>query len=349
MLCVALRLAAASSVAFIRLAASLRARSEGVLKKGAGRWRLLPFDFKSHKWVCTLLIGVGILVTSAAAADTIRVAYAGSMGVVMDRFIGPAFGKANNVEFQGIGQGAYSLARQLKDRLLQADVFVAITPGPIDILREAGMIGPASPVASTQMVVAYSPKSKFLLDFDAAAQGQKKWYEVLQTSGLRFGRTDPATDPQGQNIVFTMLLAENFYKQTGLADRILGGYQNPQQIFTEPSLLSRLEAGQIDASSGYLSATRSHNLPYIELPDEINLSNPAMESEWYKNVQFSIALPSGKVATLNTQPLVFYATALKDSKQPVLAEKFVQFLESPEGQKLLENNSYSPPKGVPIQ
>jgi molybdate/tungstate transport system substrate-binding protein len=297
-----------------------------------------------------LLIGAGILATSGVqAAGAFRVAYAGSMGVVMDRFIGPAFAKANDVEFQGIGQGAYGLARQLEGRLLQADVFASITPGPIDILRKAGMIGPAVPVGSTQMVVAYSPKSKFVPDFEAAAQGKKNWHEVLQNPGLRFGRTDPATDPQGQNIIFTMLLAQNFYKQPGLADKILGGYQNPQQIFTEPSLLSRLEAGQIDASSGYLSAVHSHHLPYIKLPDEINLSNPEMEAKWYKNVQFSITLAGGKEAALTTQPLVFYATVLKDSKQPALAEKFVQFLQSPEGQKLLDDNGYSPPKGEPIQ
>src|SRR5882757_10576520 len=174
------------------------------------------------------------------------------------------------------------------------------------------------------MVIAYSPKSKFLPEFEAAAQGKKNWYELLQTPGLRFGRTDPATDPQGQNIIFTMLLAENFYRRPGLADKILGGYQNPQQIFTEPSLLSRLEAGQIDASSGYLSATISHRLPFIPLPDEINLSNPDMDAKWYKTVQFTITLPSGKQSTLSTQPLVFYAAVPKDSKQPALAEKFVQ-------------------------
>jgi len=295
------------------------------------------------------VFGVGIFSASAAqAADVIRVAYAGSMGAVMDRVIGPAFAKANGVEFQGIGQGAYGLARQLEGRLIQADVFVPITPGPVDIVKKAGMIGPAVPVASTQMVIAYSPKSKFVPEFEAAAQGKKPWYDVLQTTGLRFGRTDPATDPQGQNIIFTMLLAQNFYQQPGLAERILGGYQNPQQIFTAPPLLSRLEAGQIDASSGYLSATRSHHLPFVTLPDEINLSNPEMEAKWYKNVQFTITLASGKEATLNTQPLVFYATVLKDSKQPALANKFVQFLQSPEGQKLLDDNGYSPPKGGPL-
>lgn len=303
-----------------------------------------------HKWAGAFLIGAGIFSVSAAqAADAFRVAYAGSMGVVMDRFIGPAFAKANGVEYQGIGQGSYGLARQLEGKLLQADVFVAITPGPIDIVKKAGMVGVAVPVASTQIVIAYSPKSKYVPEFEAAAHGKKPWYEVLQTPGLRFGRTDPATDPQGQNIIFTMLLAQNFYKQPGLAERILGGYQNPQQIFTETSMLSRLEAGQIDASSGYLSAARSHHLPFIELPDEINLSNPEMDAKWYQTVQFSIKLANGKEATLNTQPLVFYATVMKDSKQPALAEKFVQFMQSPEGQKMLADNGYSPPKGGPIK
>src|SRR5215210_2736726 len=139
-----------------------------------------------QKWAGALLIGAGILAASGAqAADVFRVAYAGSMGAVMDRFIGPAFAKANNVEYQGIGQGAYGLARQLEGRLMQADVFVSITPGPIDILKKAGMIGPAVPVASTQMVIAYSPKSKFAPEFEAAAEGKKPWYDILQTPGLR--------------------------------------------------------------------------------------------------------------------------------------------------------------------
>lgn len=303
-----------------------------------------------HEWAGALLIGAGILAAPAAqAAGAFRVAYAGSMGVVMDRFIGPAFAKANGVEYQGIGLGSYGVARQLEGRLMQVDVFVAITSGPIDIVKKAGMIGPAIPVASTQMVIAYSPRSKFVAEFEAAAQGKKPWFEVLQTPGLRFGRTDPATDPQGQNIIFTMLLAQNFYKQPGLAKLILGSYQNPQQIFTEPSMLSRLEAGQIDAASGYLSATKSHHLPFIELPDEINLGNPEMDAKWYKTVQFSIKLSSGKEAALNTQALVFYATVLKDSKQPALAEKFVQLLRSPEGQQMFRDNGYSPPKGGPIE
>ena len=112
---------------------------------------------------------------------------------------------------------------------------------------------------------------------------------------------------------------------------------------------SRLEAGQIDAASGYLSAATSHHLPFISLPDEINLSNPDMDAKWYKTVQFTITLPNGKESALSTQPLVFSAAVLKDTKQPAMAEKFVQFLQSAEGQKLFRDNGYSPAKGGPIE
>ncbi len=300
-------------------------------------------------WIVALALFLGFIHPGAARAEeVVRVAYAGSMGVVMDRFLGPAFAQAEHVDYQGIGQAAYGLAHMLESKQLQADVFISITSGPVEILRKAGMIGKAVLIASTQMVITYSPKSRFVKEFEAAVAGKKPWYEVLETSGVRFGRTDPTTDPQGQNIIFTMLLAEHYYHQPDLVQNILGGYQNPQQIFTEPSLLSRLEAGQIDAASGYFSAVISHHLPYIKLPDEINLSNPAMIRNWYGKVRFRIQLPSGKTATLKTQPLVFYAVVLKDAPHQALGQKFVQFLLSPEGQKMLEENGYSKPKGGAI-
>ncbi len=297
-----------------------------------------------------LAITLGSIGALAAVAPPtpLTVAYAGSMGAAMNKGLGPGFDKANDTRFQGIGQGAYGLARLLASKQMRADVFVSITPGPIDLLQKAGLLGRAVPVASTQMVIAFSPRSQFAAKLKAAADGRQPWYQVLQTPGLRFGRTDPAVDPQGQNIVFCMLLAQRYYRQPGLADRILGSVQNPQQIFAEPSLLSRLESGQIDASSGYLSAAISHHLPYILLPDEINLSNPAMIGRWYSQATFAIKLPNGKSDSLSTQPLVFYAGVLKNAAHPAIAQKFVQYLQSHEGQALLKRYGYSEPKGAPL-
>ncbi|MGC8504778.1 MAG: hypothetical protein ACP5MM_08290 [Acidithiobacillus sp.] len=53
-----------------------------------------------------LLVGLWVAgVGTAMAATPLQVAYAGSMGAVMDLHLGPAFAKAHHVTYQGEGQG----------------------------------------------------------------------------------------------------------------------------------------------------------------------------------------------------------------------------------------------------
>lgn len=287
---------------------------------------------------------------SAQAAESIRVTYAGSMGVVMDKALGPAFAKANGAQYQGQGEGAYGVARLLASRKIVADVFVSITPGPMRILKQAGLIDQAVPVASTRMVIAYNPRSAFAKALaTSSAGGASPWWKVLQSPGLRFGRTDPAIDPQGQNIIFAMMLAQRYYHQPDLASRILGDTENPQEVFADGGLLTRLEAGQVDASSGYESAVISAGLPYIALPDEVNLSNPAYGKSWYDTVSFGMRDASGQVKTFQPQPLVFYAAILSNAPDPVEARQFVDFMLGDTGQALFKRNGYGPPKGDPLR
>jgi molybdate/tungstate transport system substrate-binding protein len=296
-----------------------------------------------RRWQIALAYILLTLCVIATAADTpvLRVAYAGSMGVVMDTAAGPAFAKAHHITYQGTGQGSYALAHLLAAHQLQADVFVTITPGPLQVLKQAGMVTQAVPVASTQMVISYSPHSRFAADFAAAAQGKKNWYDVLSEPGLHLGRTDPAIDPQGANALLTLQLAGDYYHHPDLLQKIAGEPQNTAQIFTEPSLMSRLEAGQIDAAISYLSAAQSHHLPTITLPDEINLGNPAMQAPWYDRA--SITLAHGK--TLKVQPLVFYAAVLGNAQQPQQARDFIAFLQGAEGQAMFREHGYSAPRG----
>ena len=295
---------------------------------------------RTRHWFVFALIAL-CSVANAADSLVLRVAYAGSMGVVMDGAAGPAFAHEHNATYQGTGQGSYALAHLLAAHQIQADVFVTITPGPMQVLKQVGMVTQAVPVASTQMVISYSPHSRFAADFAAAAQGKKNWYEVLSEPGLRLGRTDPSIDPQGANVLLTLQLAGDYYHHPDLLQKIAGASQNPAQIFTEPSLMSRLEAGQIDAAISYLSAAQSHHLPTITLPDEINLGDPALQASWYDRA--SVALPNGK--TLKVQPLVFYAAVLGNAQQPQLGRDFVAFLQSAQGQALFREHGYSAPRG----
>ena len=300
------------------------------MKRNGRAWRLLLACLLLPWW------------PAASGADAVlRVAYAGSMGQVMDVALGPEFARAHALRWQGIGQGSYALARLLAAGQMRADVLVAITPGPMQVLRKAGLIREAVPVASTRMVVVYSPRSRFAADFEAARRGDKPWYEVLQEPGLRLGRTDPAIDPQGANALFSLQLAARFYQRPRLLQQIAGSLQNPRQMFAETSLMSRLEAGQIDATIGYYSAARSHRLPSIDLPPQIDLAHPDMQSRWYAHAGFTLA--DGK--KFDAQPLVFYAAVLTTARNPQAARRFVEFLGSKPGQAQFRRHGYGPPHG----
>ncbi len=285
--------------------------------------------------------------SASALASDIHVTYAGSMGKVMDESLGPAFAKANNSTYQGQGQGAYGMARLLASKKITADVFVSVTPRPVQILKDAALIDQAVPVASTSMVIAYSPKSPYAQKFATAVKaGDASWLDVLATPGLKFVRTDPVNDPKGQSIVFTLLLAEKYYNRPDVADKIMGGVQNPKQTHLEGGLLARLENGQVDAAAGYESEVISAHLPYVALPDEINLSNPAQAKKWYDTVTFTIKDSKGEEKTLHTQPLVYYAAVLKNAPNGEKAgQAFIDFMLSKVGQALYKQNGYAAPKG----
>lgn len=305
--------------------------------------------FRSAAVMAMLFTLIAVANTASAASQTVTVAYAGSMGVVMDKALGPAFEKATNDHYRGMGQGAWGLARLLASGQKQADVFVSVTPGPMKLLIRKGLVKRAQPVASTQMAVAYNPKSKFAASFKKAANGQIKWYQVLEKPGLKLGRTDPATDPQGRNVLFTLLLAQRYYHKPHLLKDILGSKRNPKQIFPEVSLMSRLEGGQIDATVGYASAIASHHLPFIKLPPQINLSNPKYSKQWYDKVHLTLHKANGKTEHPSATPLVFYAGVLQNAAHPKAAQQFVDFINSKKGRALFQAKGYGPPNGPALK
>ena len=281
------------------------------------------------------------------AKTRLLVAYAGSMGVVMDQDLGPAFCRLHHCTYEGQGQGAYGLAHRILAHTLTTDVFISVTAGPYRILKNAGLTSKAYPVASTQMVIAYSPKSPYASAFQRAARGLIPWYQILARPDISFGRTDPATDPQGQNIVFTLQLAARYYHKPGLVRAVLGRIRNPRQIFSEPSLLARLQAGELAASSSYLSTVRSWHLPYITLPPEINLGNPRFARSWYRKAHISLAI-RGREHTFKPEALVFYATVPHDAAHPRLGHAFVHFLQSARAQRMFHAMGYDRPHGGPL-
>ncbi len=285
-------------------------------------------------------LGLRSLSALADSLAPLDVAYAGSMGSLMEGPLKTAAAQALKLDLHGRAQGSNALAQLIVGGSIRPDVFISITPSPMLTVLHAAKAEIAQPVARTEMVIAYSPKSKFAEKFALAAEGKANWWEVLQSPGLRFGRTDPATDPQGRNIIFTLMLAEKLLRQPGLEAKILGPTINPQQIFTEPTVQARLQSGELDAASAYKIQPAPFHLPYITLPAEINLSGERVHAD-HPEITLTV---NGK--TYQPEPLIFYAAALKDALNKNAAAAFVEWLTGAEAQAIFRRYNYGPPGGA---
>lgn len=302
----------------------------------------------TRRWLLAYaaMFGAGValgLRPLSAMADSLApldVAYAGSMGSLMEGPLKTAAAQALKLDLHGRAQGSNALAQLIIGGSIRPDIFISITPSPMLTVLHAAKAESAVPVARTEMVIAYSPKSKFAEKFALAAEGKLNWWEVLQSAGLRFGRTDPATDPQGRNIIFTLMLAEKLLKRPGLEAKILGPTINPQQIFTEPTVQARLQSGELDAASAYKIQPEPFHLPYITLPAEINLSGERVHAD-HPEITLTV---NGK--TYQPEPLIFYAATLKDAPNKNAAAAFVEWLTGAEAQAIFRRYNYGSPGGA---
>ena len=265
------------------------------------------------------------------------VAYAGSMGSMMEGPIKSAAAHTLKLGFHGRAQGSSALAQLIVGGSIRPDVFIPVTPGPALTILRASKADSAQPIARTEMVIAYSPKSRFASRFDAAAKRKEDLWKILLEPGLRFGRTDPVTDPQGRNIIFTLILAEKLLNLPGIAAKILGPTINPQQIFTEPTVMARLQSGELDAASAYKIQPGPFNLPYVALQPEINLRGERVHTD---HPEISLTV-NGK--TYQPEPLIYYVAALNDAPNKIGAAAFAQWLIDAEAQAIFRGYNYDPP------
>jgi molybdate/tungstate transport system substrate-binding protein len=272
----------------------------------------------------------------------IDVAYAGSMGSLMEGPVKTGVAKSLRLDFRGRAQGSNALAQLIIGGSIRPDVFISVTPGPMRSVLKAGKATVAEPIAHTEMVIAYSPRSRFASRFDQAAKSAQNEttydvFQILQEPGLRFGRTDPATDPQGRNIIFTAILAEKVLQKPGLAAKILGPTINEKQIFTEPTLMARLQSGQLDAASAYKIQPGPFNLPYIQLPPTVNLSGEDIQSQ-HPDIKLTVG-----EKTWMPESLIYYAAALKTAPNPSGAVSLVSWLRGAEAQAIFRQYQYDAP------
>jgi len=242
----------------------------------------------------------------AYCAGYVNVLYAGSLVNLMEHGVGPAFNKATGDQFRGYAGGSVGLANQIKGKLREGDVFISANPKVNNALMSAengAWVSWYIAFAQSPLVIGYSASSKFAADLKT-----KPWYQVLMEPGIKIGRTDPKLDPKGSLTLALMNQAETFYKSPGLAQKVLGAPDNPEQVLPEETLVGRLQSGQLDAGFFYSTETADARIPALSLPPAIT-------------------------------PKALYTVAiLRNAPNPAGAERFVAFLLGGDGRELLKKH-----------
>ncbi|HZA07262.1 MAG TPA: extracellular solute-binding protein [Nitrososphaeraceae archaeon] len=291
--------------------------------------------------------------------ENVFVMYAASLTKPFEDSLGPSFEKKTGYSYMGEGRGSVQIANMIIDGQRKPDVFVSAGTNPIIMLmmNNSGNIGgkqqqqqqQQQPItqwlvkfASTEMVIAYLPTSKFHLNLDKAKKGEIPWYQVLSQPGFKFGRTDPELDPKGYYMVMAAKLANIYYKDQNIKQRIIGQDRNPTQMFPEETLTTTLETGQLDAISAYKHEAIAKGLSYITLPPQINLGDPNY-SDLYKKVSYTFS--TGKV--VYGEPIYFSVTIPEATvKNLDGAVSFVTFLLSTDAHHILESQGLNYIKAI---
>jgi molybdate/tungstate transport system substrate-binding protein len=269
----------------------------------------------------------------------VSVMYAGSLVNIFENEIKLAFQNLTGYNFIGEGKGSVQISNMILDGFRKPDVFVSADTTPIERL-----INHSLPLAkwlvkfgSAELVIAYNPQSPFASELWKASNGKMSWYKVLEKKGFKFGRTDPELDPKGYYTVIAAKLANIYYNDSTIKDKILGEDRNKEQILPEEILKSILDSGQIDATAAYKHEAIAKGLPYITLPDQINLSEPNY-TIFYNKISYKL----GTGETISGKPIFFSLTIPNTVKNIEGAISFVKFLLSENGRKILEKVGLSP-------
>jgi molybdate/tungstate transport system substrate-binding protein len=224
----------------------------------------------------------------------------------MEHGIGPAFSKATGDTFEGFAGGSNGIANQIKGELRRADIFISANPKVNDLLTggaNGAWVSWYVNFAQSPLVIGYSLSSRFAADLKS-----RPWYEVLQEPGIKIGRTDPKLDPKGALTVRLLDQAEQAYKLPGIAEKILGEPDNPEQVRPEENLVGSLRSGEIDVGFFYSTEAADLKIPAIPLPAEVALSAH------------------------------YTVTVLCNAPHPEAAIKFVVFLLGPPGRAIMASH-----------
>jgi len=285
-----------------------------------------------------LLVLCQPLTAQAGASGPLVVFNAGSLAKPFSDLLRAFKAQHPDVEPAQENSGSLEAARKLTELGKVPDVIGVADYGVIAKLLIPQHTSWYATFARNSMVLIYTEQSTAAKEINSG-----NWWEVLLRPGIRAGHSDPALDPNGYRTLMVFQLAEKFYNRPGLAARLERGFPPRYMRPKEADLTALVQAGELDYSWSYASIARTAGLPYVELPPQIDLSDPKLAS-WY--AQATVRLPAASRAARDSilfrgEPIVYALTIPTRAPHPRTAEVFVRFVLSPEGQAIIQRNGFT--------
>ena len=233
--------------------------------------------------------------------------------------------------------GSLEAARKLTELGKIPDVIGVADYGVIPKLLIPGQATWFASFARNSMVLIYTDQS-----IGAREINGKNWWQVLLQPRVRAGRADPTLDPNGYRTLMVLQLAEAFYKQPGLASRLEHALPPKYMRPKEADLTALVQAGELDYSWSYLSIAKAAGLRYVQLPPEVDLSDPKL-ADWYAQARVWTPGPRrswGDSVEFRGEPIVYALTIPTAAPHPQTGQAFIRFIFSPEGQAILKDNGF---------
>jgi molybdate/tungstate transport system substrate-binding protein len=274
---------------------------------------------------------------SVAITGKVVIFHAGSMSFPLRKLKEKFEEKNPGSEILLEGAGSLECARKITDLKKYCDIFASADYKIIDNMLIPEYTDSNFIFASNEIIIAFTDKSKF-----ASEINNKNWFQILQKPEVIFGRAEPNNDPCGYRTVMTWQLADDFYGKKDIEKNFL----KKNKEFVRPKemdLISLIETNSLDYIFVYKSVAIQNNLRYVQLPDEINLSNKIFSSI-YKNSSIEVSgKKPGETITFVGEPIIYGITLLKQAEKNVTAKEFLKFVLSEEGKNIISKSGF---KGI---
>lgn len=227
------------------------------------------------------------------------------------------------------------LVRRLTELHSTPDVLALADPDLFPSLLEPAFTRWHALFGRNRIVLAYTPRSR-----GATEIGPDNWWEVLARPGVQVGRSDPNTDPSGYRTLLVWQLAARHYDIPDLERRMLQAAPVRNVRPREADQVALLQAGELDYIWTYESLAALMSLPYLTLPPDVDLGTAADSVVYATAVTRVLGKRAGDTLAVRGRPILFGVTVPRGARHPEAGERFVAYLLSAEGRRILRRDRF---------